>query len=210
MIEAVIKELCNYGAQAVARYVDVTDTAPEYMPEYFMPGFILDHWGDHRTVTLETSFAKLLEWNEDSASRAGLRQPRSVLEVLSATDKLGSPRVDLVIFKDPHLPKKQQDMLALVEFKRQWIDGAQIPGRQGDRDKLRSILDYIDTCSYGVVCGWIRAAYRDGFYADALKAGDKWFETKFQLGDGKSCFFCARLFGPDSAVNHDQDSPGLI
>jgi len=72
MIEAVIRKLCDVGARAVSRYVEVSGMWPDDMPEYFMPGFIFDHLGDEITMTLETGFVKLLEWNAETLNRRGL------------------------------------------------------------------------------------------------------------------------------------------
>jgi len=140
---------------------------------------------------------KLLNWNAESARRSGLSRPSEKdLKSLSVAADLGSPRVDLVIFKNPHRAKDEQDFLALVEFKSGWIDGAQIPGRRGDRDKLLLLLQHIDTCPYGVVCGWAQAPNRKWACDNAKNLGDQWFETEFQLEEGAvPYFFCASVFG---------------
>ncbi len=195
-IESVISELCQIGARAVARYVEITGSPPGDMPEYFMPAYIFDHIGDEITMTLETSFLKLLGWSMDANGAQRSQTTTQDVKALTEAANLGSPRVDLVVFKDPHLPKDEQRILALVEFKRGWIDGAQIPGRRSDRDKLLMLLNHIDTSQYGVVCGWAPAANRDWARNDAMTVGDSWFEHQFELeGFPTSYYFCARLFG---------------
>ena len=184
MIDTTIQKLCDTGAQAVQRYVVVSGLDPWYMPEYFMPAFMLDHLGDEVTMTLETKFSLLWAWNDGDRSRP-------------LPDGIGSPRVDLVIYKDPHLAKSMQSFLALVELKRGWVDGD--PDAPGDRHKLMGMLEYIDTCNYGVVCGWAKAVTRDWARKNAEKAGDRWFESKFEL-DGVPYFFCASVFARTDPV----------
>jgi hypothetical protein len=102
----------------VSRYVEISGLDPEAMPEYFMPAFIFDHMGGEVSMTLETNFLSLLEWNMDA--KGGRREPPSVEDVkaLALAADMGTPRVDLAIYADPHRPKEHQDILALVEFKR--------------------------------------------------------------------------------------------
>lgn len=196
MIETVVQRLCDAGARAVSRYVDVSGMDPYDMPEYFMPAFILDHLGDEVTMTLETSFAKLLEWNEDARIRGKLPERK----LLALVADLGSPRVDLVLYKDPHRPKAEQDILALVEFKRGWISGGDDPGGRSDRAKERRVLLHIDTCPYGVVCGWARLADRDWAYTGAMETRDTWFQSQFQLKDDPTpYFFCVVSLVPPKA-----------
>ena len=190
-IETIVQRLCDIGARAVHRYVEVSGMDPYDMPEYFMPSFILDHLGDKVTMTLETSFAKLLEWNEDARKRSGLPERKLLVSVVA---DLGAPRVDLVLYKDPHRRKNEQDLLALVEFKRGWISGAHSPTDHSDQAKVRRLLQHIDICRYGIVCGWARLADRDWAHKGAMETGDKWFESEFEVKDDRTqYFFCARL-----------------
>jgi hypothetical protein len=186
-IVTVIREFCKHGARAVSRYVEVSDLDPEAMPEYFMPAFIFDHMGNDVSMTLETNFLTLLEFNMHA--KGGHRESPAMEDIraLAIAADLGKPRVDLVIYADPHLPKNKQPFLALVEFKKGWISA----GEGGDRDKLQRVLKHIDICKYGVVCGW--AATPEEARDEARKVGDLWFEEPFEMGDRK-CFFCARVF----------------
>ena len=111
------------------------------MPEYFLSSYVLDHLGDEIKMTLETNLSKLRRWNADHG------------EIPDALESGGKqPRVDLVMFKDPHLPKDKQNLFALVEFKTGYIWQSPEKGPT-DRDKLLELLKGIDMCPYGVICG---------------------------------------------------------
>jgi hypothetical protein len=190
-IGTIITALCEHGARAVQRYVEISGVGPGAMPEYFMPAFIFDHMGDQVTMTLETNFLSLLEWNMHAKNGRRVVPSAADIKALSLAADLGSPRVDLAIFADPHRPKDEQDILALVEFKRGWISA-----EGGDRDKLLLLLNHIDSCKYGAVCGWTdKPEYPRG---EAQKFGDLWFEHDFEL-HGRHCFFCARVFEASAA-----------
>jgi hypothetical protein len=193
-IDVVIKELCRIGARAVCRYVEVTDLPPGDMPESFILAFIFDRLGNELKMTLESNFFKLLEWN--MSSKTGRHSKPSIKDIraLASAANRGAQRVDLVIFADPHRPKSEQDILALVEFKSGWISGGgtDIPPGTSDREKLLLLLKHIDTSRYGVVCGWTaKPQYQRN---EARKVGDRWFEEPFDI-HGTPYFFCARVFG---------------
>lgn len=191
MIDDFVQTICQTGAHAVTRYVKVSG---EWPPELFVTAFILDHLGDEITMTMETGFTKLVDWNAAVRKRRGLSNPPLTDHLVALAAELGAPRVDLVAFEGLDRPKREQDMLALIEFKSGWIDGRPIPG--SDRNKLRRVLQLIETCPYGVIAGWASTpANRDWAREGAQTAKDKWFEAKFEL-EGKPSFFCARLFGP--------------
>ena len=183
-LEETMEKLCKTGARAVQRYAEVSGMAPdEEMPECFLSAFVFDHFGGEVTMTIETSARKLLGWNDDQRQRQGLL-PAGPADLGLDARRL----VDLIMFKDAHLPKNKQNFFALVEFKSGWIDGAQ----NGDRDKLLRLLKQIDTCPYGVVCGWARAANREWARENARMSGDRWFESEFQIA-GVPHFFCASV-----------------
>jgi hypothetical protein len=193
MIEYFVQKLCETGAKAVVRYFNVSGVWP---PELFVTAFILDHLGDEFTMTMETGFTKLVDWNSDVRKRRGLSGPPLTDHLVAPTADLGAPCIDLIAFEGRDRPKNEQDMLALIEFKGGWIDGRQTPG--SDRNKILRVLQLIETCPYGVIAGWASSpANRDWAYRGALETGDKWFETKFEL-KGRPLSFCARLFGPSA------------
>lgn len=137
-LEDTMEKLCKAGARAVQRYAEVSGMSPdEEMPECFLSAYFFDHFGDEVTMTIETSARKLLGWNDDQRQRQGLL-PAGPADLGLDARRL----VDLILFKDAHLPKNKQNFFALVEFKSGWIDGA----RNGDRDKLLRLLKHIDTC----------------------------------------------------------------
>lgn len=209
-IDSVMKQLCSAGARAIFRHVEVTGEPPNCMPEYFMPAFIFDHLGDEVTMTLETSFAKLSLWNTDSRQRMGLPpiEKEHAAALLQLTQELGAPRVDLVLYEGIDRPKDKQDFLALVEFKRNWIDPR-------DRGKLLRILPHIDTCAHGVLCGSMRDVQRKWQEDFARKAGDRWYECAVQPmphNINERWFFCAQLFdrGARKVAEAQPTAPELV
>jgi hypothetical protein len=112
------------------------------MPEYFMPAFILNRLRTKITTTIETSFGRLVEWNKCAQDRQGLSP-----DVLHNDDRLlrfarqvDGRRVHMVLFQgeEERKPKDEQDFLALVEFKRFYIDASRSPGRISDRSECEN------------------------------------------------------------------------
>jgi hypothetical protein len=205
-ISSVMENFCSAGAQAVQRYVEVSGIDPNDMPEYFMPAFILNRLMTKITTTLETSFGRLVEWNKGARERQGLSP-----DVLHNDDRLlrfaqqvDGRRVDMVIFQgeEERKPKDEQDFLALVEFKRFYIDASRIPGRISDRDKLLMLLEHIDTCPWGIVCGWFNPDHREWQKGVDIKGTkDCWYESIIRLPPDRfttPLFFGARLFARSS------------
>jgi hypothetical protein len=93
-------------------------------------------------------------------------------------------------------PKDQQDFLALVEFKRGWLSADRIPGQESDRDKLLLMLDAIDTCPWGILCGWTSESHLQWQKDESIKGtNDRLFEKRIELPDETTpIYFCARLF----------------
>ena len=110
-ITAVITALCEQGARAVSRYVEISGLDPEAMPEYFMPAFVLDHMGDQVTMTLETNFMSLIEWNMHSKTGRRALPSFEDIKALSLAANIGAPRIDLVMFADPHRRKTSRTFL---------------------------------------------------------------------------------------------------
>ncbi len=200
-IDDIMQKFCDAGAQSVCRYVMVAGEHPWTMPEYFMPAFVLDHLGNEITATLETSFDTLVEWNNDIRKRRGLPEQLPDHQLLRLAEQLGGRRVDLVLFEgeEERKPKDQQDFLAFVEFKKGWIDADRDPdpGRVSDRDKLLMLLAHLDTCRWGIVCGWANQAHVQWQKESSIKSTrDRWYERKIEIHEGFSSplFFCARVF----------------
>jgi hypothetical protein len=107
-INSVVELLCKWGASALTRYAHVTDLDIKFMPETFIQSYILDHMGDDVTIVLETHFNELLRWCLPKAAAD------EVSAAISAAD-MGTKKIDLILFKNPHMPKAQQEVLALVE-----------------------------------------------------------------------------------------------
>jgi hypothetical protein len=193
-IAAFMQKFCTVGARALQRYAEISGEEPSTAPEYFMPAFILsefgkdvDETGNQLTITLETTFSTLWEWN----SNARTRDPGSIpSDLVRLGEKLGTQRVDMVLFTGQvGIPKDQHDFLALVEFNKGNLEAEQED--KTDRDKLRGVLRYIDTCRHGIVCGSVEKKWYSDQQTRAHHAGDGWFEAETKDG---AYVFCARVF----------------
>ncbi len=163
----------------------------------FMPALIFHQLGGTLTSTLETPFSKLREWNTDTKNRRGLSRPSDdVDELLALAERLGELRVDMVLFEGEGVPKHEQAMCALVEFKRGFLDYESKDYRRSDKEKLTEILKHIDTCPYGIVCGSACQKIRDWHENKAFEARDRWYakQVENRAQDFGSYFFCARVF----------------
>ena len=197
-IDKLMESFCQLGAQAIERYFAISGEGPWQMPEFFMPAFIMDRLGDQTTATLETNFATLIQWNKEIRQRRGLAIVEHDDRLLQLAAQLRGRRVDLVFYEGQEIgkPKNEQDFYALVEFKGGWLDAEAVPGKVSDRDKLLMLMAHLDTCPWGIVCGWAPKVHREWQRDRVEGTGDKWFEKEILLPAGlhHSLFFCARLF----------------
>lgn len=203
-IDTVRQKFCRGGAHAVQRYCEVSGDFPESMPEYFMPAFVFNQLGDEITVTLEVGFETLVEWNEGVRKRRGIAPSAPSEELLELARRyLRGRRPDMALFasEEEHKAKEQQDLLALVEFKRGWVDGQRLPGKISDRVRLLMMLAHIDTCPWGIACGCMSKAQRDWEKGESMRGTqDRWHECEITLQEraGAPMFFGARLFARSS------------
>jgi hypothetical protein len=137
---------------------------------------------------LEASLAHLVMCNNATRER---RQPAKEpeAEALQLMAKLGSPRVDMVLFDGTG-----RDLLALVEFKAGYISSESQAGTTSDRDKLLRILPLADTCPYGIVCGWMKPDHWE--FQQSRANGDRLYAVPFRVD--REYFFGVRLFGNPS------------
>ncbi len=181
---------CRAGADAIFRYVEVSGEGPADMPEYFLPAMILQQLGSTISMTLETRFSKLSEWNNNARVRHCLsRLPNEEQDLLHLAEEVGSPRVDMVVYDRPDLPKNEQGFLALVEFKKGWI-------APDDRLKLFGIFPHADTCPYGITCGSMTNRQLQYEKEQVRGTGDLWYECPvpdFQDKGIEPYWFGARL-----------------
>jgi len=197
-IDTLMRGFCDAGAQALNHYAAISGEDPSTAPEYFMPAVICSGFGNNidesdnqLSVTLETTFSTLWEWNSDARARDSKSVPS---ELVKLGENLGTQRVDMVLFSgQTGIPKSKHDLFALVEFKKGNLEEEH--GNK-DREKLRGILRYIDTCSYGIVCGWVEKKYHAYQEERANRAGDSWYDSAVAVYEGKYVF-CARVFRAD-------------
>jgi hypothetical protein len=180
------EKFCKAGAQAVRRYAKVTGSLPkDDMPEYFLSSFLFDALGDEDPMSLETRVSSLR------------------LRPISDLGYPKSPRIDLVIYKDRHLPKDRENLLALVEFKSGsvWQEKTQTKPNT-DREKLIVVLKTCPAGTYGVICGWVHGEVR---YKNSLEysesAGDWpcWEPFKIE-GATEPHFFGVSVFTAQSVA----------
>jgi len=199
-IAEVTQDFCSAGAEALRDYVEVSGfepLEPPYMPEYFMPASIFRKLGRTRTITLETSLAHLVLWN--NATRSRRRHPEEpAAQALQEVANMGSPRVDMVLCDGATLPDR--DILELVEFKSGWISFEPQPARVSDRDKLLRILPLVDTCPYGIACGWMELGHLN--WQKSKMNGDTLYEAPVPgiFKNNHLYFFGARVFPNPSHV----------
>jgi hypothetical protein len=176
----VLEKLCAAGAAAVKRYFEIAREVPH--AEHFLPSYVFDHLGGQFKMTLETNGEKLRRWNTD---HGGVACP-----------SFGVPRVDLVIYDDHHLPKDKQSMFALVEFKCGYIWNYPANRKLSDRNKLIGLLQHLDKCSWGVICGYAEKGHKVWAEKQSKMAGDRWFESEeLQIeGEMEPYFFGASVF----------------
>ena len=186
-IDDLIERICQYGALAARRYVEVSGEGLWTMPESFMPPFIFDRIGGTYSTTLETSFEFLKECYEETRQRRGLPSRAESNRLTELRQELGWRRIDMVFFEgeEEGKPKKDQDAFALVEFKRGYVS-------EGDREKLKMFLEYFDLWKWGVLSGWTTEDQRP-----TARTESPWHEVKIELPaeiDSTKCIFYAQYF----------------
>ena len=101
-IDTLMRGFCDAGAQALNHYAAISGEDPSTAPEYFMPAVICSGFGNNidesdnqLSVTLETTFSTLWEWNSDARARDSKSVPS---ELVKLGENLGTQRVDMVLF----------------------------------------------------------------------------------------------------------------
>jgi len=171
-IDEVAKRICDQVAAGIEKYLNVSGCGIDDLPEHFLQAYVLVGLGDVLTITMETGSTKLWQWNADARRRwAGQRTDSPVPSPPAKYNSaVGSQRTDLVIFRGDHTKKNEMDLLCLVEFKK-WILS------ERDYRKMTAWLPFIDTCPYGIVCGFCESQL-EGALADwgstVRQSGDAW------------------------------------
>jgi hypothetical protein len=119
-----------------------------YMPEHALTGLFGRQIGLSRGIVFEPNVSYLATWDNVVRLRRGLSElPRPTSRRLVDMAKLEPlERVE---------GKVKRDLFAQAEFKAGWLSVASQATRQSDWDKLLEILPLIDTCPWGIVCGWV-------------------------------------------------------
>jgi hypothetical protein len=168
--EAAIR-ICDQTAGAIEKYAGISGSGVDDLPEYFLAAYVLMALGDVLTMTLETNSRKLWDWHIDIRQRwdRAVRKEEPAPREYNPT--VGGRRADLVLFQGNHSKKTETDFLCLVEFKKWYLDA-------GDIKKIRDWFRFLDTCKYGMVCGFTEVPKYEAYLAQmedtAIASGDKW------------------------------------
>jgi hypothetical protein len=148
-IEETATRICDAMAGAIELYASISGCPPGDLPESFISAYVFKSLGPVLTMTMETNSAKLWEWSCDMRRRwrgvsTGEATPAAPSEFVPT---VGMRRADLVLYKGDHTRKNETDFLCLIEFKT-WgsIDS--------DAKKIREWFQFIDTCPWGLACGF--------------------------------------------------------
>ncbi|MGJ0391352.1 MAG: hypothetical protein ACR650_01095 [Methylocystis sp.] len=148
-IEETATRICDAIAGAIELYASISGDPPGELPESFVSAYVFASLGPVLTMTMETNSSKLWEWSCDMRRRwrglpTGQPTPAVPPEFVPT---VGMRRADLVLYKGDHTKKNETDFLCLVEFKT-WgsIDS--------DAKKIREWFQFIDTCPWGLACGF--------------------------------------------------------
>jgi hypothetical protein len=120
---------------------------------------------------IENNSRKLWDWHVDIRQRwdRAVRKEEPAPREYNPT--VGGRRADLVLFQGNHSKKTETDFLCLVEFKKWYLDA-------GDIKKIRDWFRFLDTCKYGMVCGFTEVPKYEAYLAQmedtAIASGDKW------------------------------------
>jgi hypothetical protein len=163
--------ICDQAAGAIEKYSWISGSGVDDLPEYFLAANVLIALGDVLTMTLETNSRKLWEWHIDQRQRWDHEDLRDKQPPAEYNPTVGGRRADLVLFQGEHRNKTKSDFLCLVEFKKGYLD-------LGDIKKIQDWFRFLDTCKYGMVCGFTEVPKYNSYLAEmehgAKGAGDKW------------------------------------
>jgi hypothetical protein len=181
------QRICNAVASAIEVYSAVSGADHDDLPESFIQSYVFVELSHVLTMTLETNYSKLWEWNAHSIWRKTKPSPVFTLPKPPPEFKEKSGRSDMIIFQGDHHSKNDMDFLAIVEYKRNWLS-------QQDIDKIRCVLPKLDTMPHGIVCGFVRENdfhYIDNFKTSAESSGDIFVRGRTSRPLGINNTYCA-------------------
>lgn len=191
-IEETAIRVCDEIAGAIERYASISGEYPDDLPESFIGSCVFANLGPVLTMTMETNAKKLWEWNANARGRWN-KDPTAPLpdQPSDYKAKFQRKRADLVVYKGEHTRKEEMTFLCLVEVAKYWE-------KASDLEKIRDWFAYIDTCPYGICCGYALIEPSDAFpklQAGAVEAGDKWLSGRIArpLGTDRNYHTFARL-----------------
>jgi hypothetical protein len=167
---------CKKAAEAVWHYAEFSGEHT-MVPEYYVSSYIFREFsrefGSHFAMTLETNIGYLFDCNEEAKGRKQQNKPPAARQRF--LEGLGNARVDMVVYGGDSPEKSKQRFLGMMELKR-WKIAA------SDRDKLLNIMDVVDTCPYGAICGIVIPGpdeeWREKERQYAAAANDRWYDQQ--------------------------------
>ncbi len=168
-IEEVATRICDQVASAIERYDSIS--GGEDLPEHYLQSHVLAGLGDVLTMTMETVSNTLWTWHADMKQRWSKQLGGPLPIKPEAYERtVGGRRADLVVFKGDHTRKNEMDFLCLVEFKKGTLD-------IWDYEKIKAWLTFLDTCPYGIVCGFCAVSFEQSleqWKGTVQTSGDTW------------------------------------
>jgi hypothetical protein len=136
-IEPIVQRICDTAVEALARFYELTEFPPDWMHESFMASYVFERLGEETSMMPEVMVSTLWGWNKTEGSRPPPPLPPELR---------GQQRTDLVLFAPQKVPRDEQGIWCLIEFKRDSrVDG--------DINKIKSLLPFFDGCDFGAACG---------------------------------------------------------
>jgi hypothetical protein len=160
--DEVLETVCACAAQALFRYHQISGEGLEEMPESFVQSFIADRLGDVLTFTLETSFYRLLAF-ENKQSESGPLNNRKC-DMIVYDHRAGRSRV-------------KADLLDVVEIKK----GYKPAEPNGDISKIQQLSAMGASIPCGAVLFFCSTADAQKAEDQARRASHQWFSINVPM-----------------------------
>lgn len=148
LIAELAKMVCAAMAKSLKQYKEISGLGSNMMPEHFAVAYIMlqlhEQMQKYISMTMETNSSTLWNWNAEAD--ASIRKQYGNAIPQEFWDECGTRRCDLVIFRGDTPLKDNHAFFCLIEAKTHTkIDD--------DVKKIKTWLQYITTCPYGMVVG---------------------------------------------------------
>ena len=131
-----------------------------------MASYVFDHLGKEISMMPEVMVSTLWTWNKAENDFPTPPLPEEIR---------GQQRIDLVLFTPQDVPKNEQRIWCLIEFKRDSRVG-------GDITKMKSLLPLFDGCDFGAACGVVEVEKYPNWFnkerAEATARGERFVTSQ--------------------------------